>query len=51
VGPSNESHPAVNAYRKLLEWEITDRPAVLGGVEQLLAPVLGKSLVVYARKS
>jgi SAM-dependent methyltransferase len=50
VGPHNEDHPAVRSYRRLLEWEITEQPASLKLVEQGLAPVLGKSYVVYATK-
>ncbi|MCU1346717.1 MAG: putative methyltransferase [Acidimicrobiia bacterium] len=50
VGPTNEEHPVVRRYRALLEWEITQRPRSLAAVERLLAPVLGKSTVVYARK-
>jgi SAM-dependent methyltransferase len=50
VGPTNETNPAVRAYRKLLEWDITAQPAVTRWADRLLNPVLGKSLVVYARK-
>jgi ubiquinone/menaquinone biosynthesis C-methylase UbiE len=50
VGPTNENHAAVRRYRQLLEWEITARPRSLATVERALAPVLGKSMVVYARK-
>jgi len=50
VGPTNEGHPAVRRYRELLEWEITERPRSMALAERVLAPVLGKSLVVYARK-
>ncbi len=37
-------------YHRLLVWDITERPAVTRVTEQLLNPVLGKSLVVYATK-
>lgn len=50
VGPRNESHRAVAAYRRLLEWEIVERPRSMQVVETVLAPVLGKSVVLYARK-
>lgn len=50
VGPTNDANPAVRAYRKLLEWDITAQPAVTRWADRLLNPVLGKSLVVYARK-
>jgi len=50
VGPAREDHPAVAAYRRLLEWDIVAAPAVTRVADRLLNPVLGKSLVVYARK-
>ena len=51
VGPRNEDHPLVSRYRKLLEWEIVEQPAALGVLERGLAPVLGKSFIVYGVKS
>ncbi len=51
VGPRNEDHPAVRRYRQLLEWEITEQPGSLKVVERTLAPVLGKSFIVYGVKS
>lgn len=50
VGPTNDHNPAVRAYRRLLEWDITARPALTRIAERALNPVLGKSLVVYATK-
>ncbi len=50
VGPRREDHRAVDAYRRLLEWDITDAPVVTRLAERVLDPVLGKSLVVYATK-
>ncbi len=50
VGPTNDEHPLVKAYHRLLVWDIEDHPAVLQVAERLLSPVLGKSLVVYASK-
>ncbi len=50
VGPKNESNRAVTAYRHLLEREIIDRPTSLAVVERVLAPVLGKSRIVYGTK-
>ena len=35
-------------YHRLLVWDIVSRPAITRGAEQLLNPLLGKSLVVYA---
>jgi SAM-dependent methyltransferase len=50
VGPTDDDHVAVRAYRRLLEWDIVSRPAVTRLTEKALNPVLGKSLVVYATK-
>ena len=50
VGPTNDAHPAVGAYRRFLEWDITDAPPVTRWADRLLNPVLGKSLVVYSVK-
>jgi SAM-dependent methyltransferase len=51
VGPDRDDHPAVEAYHRLLVRDIVEAPAVTRVPERLLAPVLGKSLVVYARKA
>jgi len=50
VGPTNDTNRAVVAYRRFLEWDITKAPAAIRTADRLLNPVLGKSLVVYARK-
>ena len=50
VGPRRTDSRAVNAYQKLLEWEIVKQPAVMKLFERGLAPALGKSLIVYGRK-
>lgn len=50
VGPTNDSHPLVKAYHQLLVWDITKAPKATRWTEKVLNPVLGKSLVVYARK-
>lgn len=50
VGPRRDDHPLVERYRRFLEWEIVERPAALEVVERLLAPVLGKSLILYGTK-
>lgn len=51
VGPTNDDHPLVQAYHRLLVCEIADNPPILRLAERLLRPVLGKSLVVYATRS
>jgi SAM-dependent methyltransferase len=50
VGPTRDDHPWVTKYRSLLEWDIISRPRVTQIAEQVLAPVIGKSLVFYTRK-
>lgn len=53
VGPTNEDNLLVRAYRQLLTWDIVGAPVVsrlTRTTERALNPVLGKSLVVYARK-
>jgi len=50
VGPTNDDHAAVRAYRRLLEWDIIRRPFVTRMADTMLNPVLGKSLVVYATR-
>ena len=50
VGPRRDDHPLVNRYKRLLEWEIVEQPRSMKVVEQALAPVLGKSFIVYGVK-
>ena len=50
VGPRRTDHRLVNAYQKVLEWEIVKQPAPMKLLERGLSPVLGKSYVVYAQK-
>ena len=50
VGTTNDEHPLVQAYLKLLVWDIAEAPFVTRAADRVLNPVLGKSLVVYAEK-
>lgn len=50
VGPTNEDNPLVKAYTRFLTWDIVKGPKLTRWTERALNPVLGKSLVVYARK-
>jgi SAM-dependent methyltransferase len=50
VGPTNDDHPLVKAYHRLLVWDISSAPKLTRWTEKALNPVLGKSLVVYADK-
>ena len=40
----------MQAYHRLLVWDIVRRPLATRLAERVLGPALGKSLVVYARK-
>ena len=50
VGPSNDSHPAVEAYHKVLVWDIVKAPLVTRTADRVLSPLIGKSLVLYLTK-
>ena len=50
VGPTNDDNPLVKAYLRLLTWDIMKQPLVLQVAEKVLQPLMGKSLIVYARK-
>jgi SAM-dependent methyltransferase len=50
VGLRNESNPVVEAYHKLLVWDIVKAPFLTRTAERLLNPLIGKSLVVYLSK-
>jgi SAM-dependent methyltransferase len=53
VGPTNDDHPLVRAYHRVLLWDIAKTQPMgtfTKWAERLLNPVLGKSLVVYSRK-
>ena len=50
VGTTNDQHRLVRAYHRLLVWDITAAHPITRVPERLLNPILGKSLVLYARK-
>ncbi len=50
VGPRRTDSSSVNAYKKLLEYEIVHQPRSMQLLERGLAPALGKSFIVYAQK-
>ena len=50
IGMDREANPLVKAYHRLLVWDITAAKPLTRWPEAALNPVLGKSLVVYARK-
>jgi SAM-dependent methyltransferase len=50
VGPTNDRHPAVAGYHRLLVWDIEKAPRVTRYADRVLNPLVGKSLVVYLEK-
>jgi SAM-dependent methyltransferase len=50
VGVRHEDSPPVRLYHRFLVWDMLHRPWLTRGLEWLLNPVIGKSVVVYARK-
>lgn len=50
VGTTNDDHPAVKAYHRLLVWDIVKAPRLTRRAEQLLNPLIGKSAILYLRK-
>jgi ubiquinone/menaquinone biosynthesis C-methylase UbiE len=50
VGIKNEGHWLVRYYKKYLEWDILQKPFFTRMLEEILNPVLGKSIVFYLRK-
>jgi ubiquinone/menaquinone biosynthesis C-methylase UbiE len=51
VGVHDDAHPAVQAYHRLLVWDIMRGPALTRRSEAALNPLIGKSLVIYAAKT
>jgi SAM-dependent methyltransferase len=51
VGTDRDDHRAVKAYHRMLVWDITAHTPVTRVPERLLNPIMGKSAVVYLRKS
>ena len=50
VGVTNDDHPLVRGYHRLLVWEIMRQPRMLRWAGTVLDPLIGKSLVLYLRK-
>ena len=46
----DKDHPLPNLYHRMLVWDIMAKPRLTRTAEQLLNPLIGKSLVVYLRK-
>jgi len=50
VGLDREDSPPVNLYHRFLTWDMMKKPRVIGLLEKLLNPVMGKSVVLYLKK-
>ncbi|MEO7369573.1 MAG: class I SAM-dependent methyltransferase [Ilumatobacteraceae bacterium] len=51
VGVRRDDNRAVQAYQRMLEWEITEQPRAMKILDRAASPLLGKSFIVYARKA
>jgi SAM-dependent methyltransferase len=51
LGVRNEESPPVRVYHRFLVWEMVRRPWWTRALEGALDPLIGKSLVLYARKA
>jgi SAM-dependent methyltransferase len=50
VGVHDDTHPAVRGYHRMLVWDIMRKPALTRASEAVLNPLIGKSLVIYAKR-
>ena len=50
VGVEKPDHPAVQAYHRLLVWDMMSRPALTRVAEAALNPLIGKSVALYFEK-
>ena len=50
VGVTNDDHPLAKAFHRVLVWDIEKRPLATRLAEQVLDPLIGKSMVLYFRK-
>lgn len=47
---NKEKNPAVQAWHKLVVWDMMEQPALTGTIEKILNPLIGKSVVMYFYK-
>ena len=50
VGPEREDCRPVNAYHRLLVWDMMKKPWITQFFDKMLNPILGKSMVLYLKK-
>ncbi|HCS27816.1 MAG TPA: SAM-dependent methyltransferase [Spongiibacteraceae bacterium] len=48
---NQDENPLIKQYHRLLVWDLLERPLFTRRLEQLLNPVVGKSVVMYFRKT
>lgn len=51
LGLKRDQAPLVKLYHRFLIWDMMKRPRLTRTLEALLNPLIGKSLVLYLRKS
>jgi len=51
VGPTRNDAKLIDLYHRLLTWDIMQKPKTTRFMDTLLNPILGKSLVLYFKKS
>ncbi|MDM8517320.1 methyltransferase domain-containing protein [Desulfobacterales bacterium HSG16] len=51
VGVKRENSLPVNLYHRLLVWDMMQKPIITRWVERMLNPVIGKSVVLYFKKT
>jgi SAM-dependent methyltransferase len=51
VGPDRTDHFLVNLYHRLLVWDLMKQPALTRFLDRLFNPIMGKSLVLYFKKT
>lgn len=51
VGPDRTDHFLVNIYHRVLVWDMMKQPALTRLLDRFFNPVMGKSLVLYFRKT
>lgn len=50
MGLTRTDSKLVNLYHRFLNWDMMKKPKLVGWMDRLLNPILGKSLVVYLKK-
>ncbi len=51
VGPDRDDAASVRLYHQFLTWDIMEKPRITRLLDTLLNPILGKSLVLYFKKT